>query len=298
MGLFERLRRGGLALAMAGAAFAAGLAAAPVQAEPAIWEAKLPGGGTAYLFGTFHLMRPNVSWYSPKVQTAFESSQELWLEIREVDEPQAIKPLLQKYGYDAAHPLSGKLGAADRALLTKDATAAGMHETQLEPMRPWLAALLLSMAPVQKAGYGADNGVDLALKGKAVKRSEPVEAFETMEQQLRYFADLPAPVEVNYLHQTLKEFDLDLKELDEAAGAWAKGDVAGIDRVLMADMRTEAPELYEILLKQRNEAMADQIAARLAKGGTVFVAVGAGHLTGPDGIQKALERRGVTVKRL
>jgi uncharacterized protein YbaP (TraB family) len=66
----------------------------------------------------------------------------------------------------------------------------------------------------------------------------------------------------------------------------------------MADMRTEAPELYEILLKQRNEAMADQIAARLAKGGTVFVAVGAGHLTGPDGIQKALERRGVTVKRL
>ena len=79
MGLFERLRRGGLALAMAGAALAAGLAAAPVRAEPAIWEAKTPAGGTAYLFGTFHLMRPDVAWYSPKVQTAFESSQELWL---------------------------------------------------------------------------------------------------------------------------------------------------------------------------------------------------------------------------
>jgi len=298
MGLFERLRRGGLALAMAGAALVAGLAAAPVRAEPAIWEAKAAGGGTAYLFGTFHLMRPDVAWYSTKVQTAFEASQELWLEIREVDDPKAIQPLLMKYGYDQAHPLSGKLAAGDRALLAKDAAAAGMPEAQFEPMRPWLAAMLLSMAPVEKAGYGADNGVDLALKGKAVARDEPVQAFETMEQQLRYFADLPAPVEINYLHQTLKEFDLDLKELDEAAGAWANGDVEGIDRVLMADMRKEAPELYEVLLKHRNEAMADQIAARLAKGGTVFVAVGAGHLTGPDGIQAALERRGVQVKRL
>lgn len=298
MGLFERLRRGGLALAMAGAAVAAGLAAAPVQAEPAIWEAKTPSGGTAYLFGTFHLLRPDTAWYSPKVQTAFEASQELWLEIREVDEPQAIQPLLQKYGYDRDHPLSGKLTAGDREMLAKDAAAAGMPEAQLEPMRPWLAALLLSMAPVQKAGYGADNGVDLALKGKAVARGEPVEAFETADQQLRYFADLPAPVEINYLHQTLKEFDLDLKELDEAADAWAKGDVAGIDRVLMADMRKEAPDLYDILLKRRNEAMADQIVARLAQGGTVFVAVGAGHLTGADGIQAALERRGVHVKRL
>jgi uncharacterized protein YbaP (TraB family) len=283
---------------MAGAALAGGLAAAPVRAEPAIWEAKAAGGGTAYLFGTFHLMRPDIAWYSPKVQTAFETSQELWLEIRDVDDPKAIQPLLKKYGYDPAHPLSGKLTVDDRALLAKDAKEAGMSEAQLEPMRPWLAALLLAMAPVQKAGYGADNGVDLALKGKAVARGEPVEAFETTEQQLRYFADLPAPVEINYLHQTLKEFDLDLKELDEAAGAWVKGDAEGIDRVLMADMRTETPALYDILLKQRNETMADQIAARLAKGGTVFVAVGAGHLTGPDGIQAALERRGVQVKRL
>ena len=66
----------------------------------------------------------------------------------------------------------------------------------------------------------------------------------------------------------------------------------------MADMRKEAPALYDILLNRRNEAMADQIVARLAKGGTVFVAVGAGHLTGSDGIQAALERRGVQVKRL
>jgi uncharacterized protein YbaP (TraB family) len=140
--------------------------------------------------------------------------------------------------------------------------------------------------------------VDLALKAKADMRHEPVMGFETMEQQLRFFADLPPETELAYLHQTLKDFDLDLKDLDEAAADWAKGDADGIDKVLLSKMRADAPQLYEILLKRRNEAIADQIAARVAKGGTIFVAVGAGHLCGPDSIQAALERRGVRVQRM
>jgi uncharacterized protein YbaP (TraB family) len=103
---------------------------------------------------------------------------------------------------------------------------------------------------------------------------------------------------MSYLHQTLKEFDLDLAEFDEAAADWANGDVDSIDKVLLGEMRRDAPELYDILLKRRNEKMADKIQARLAKGGVIFVAVGAGHLAGPDGIQAALERRGVKVRRL
>ena len=105
-------------------------------------------------------------------------------------------------------------------------------------------------------------------------------------------------MELKYLHQTLKEFDLDLKELDEAAKDWADGDVDGIDRTLVADMRTSSPELYDLLVRKRNVAMADKIAARLKMGGTVFVAVGAAHLAGPDSIQKALAKRGIRVKRL
>jgi uncharacterized protein YbaP (TraB family) len=263
-----------------------------------MWEATGPSGGTVYLFGTFHLLRKDTVWDTPRLETAFAASSELWLEIADVGDKAAIQPIVAKYGIDAQHPLSTKLGPADQALLAKDAQAVGMPVAQLDPMRPWFAALLLSIAPMQKAGYGADNGVDLALKAKADARREPVEGFETLEQQLRYFADLPPQRELEFLHQTLKEFDLDLKELDEAAADWARGDVDAMDKVLVGDMRKEAPELYDLLLKKRNEAMADQITARLAKGGTVFVAVGAAHLAGPDSIQAALERRGVHVKRL
>lgn len=100
------------------------------------------------------------------------------------------------------------------------------------------------------------------------------------------------------LRQTLKDFDLDLKELNEAAGDWIGGDPEAIDRLMTEDMRKDAPALYEILLKRRNEAMADKIAERLKSGGTIFVAVGAAHLAGRDSIQTALERRGIHVTRL
>ncbi len=297
MRLFHQLRRGVVSAVLAGAALAFGLAAQPVRAAPALWEAKA-GNGTVYLFGTFHLLKKDEAWDTTKLDDAFAASQELWLEIKDVGDAAAAAPYVLKYGMDFEHPLSEKMTLHDRARLAKDAKALGMDPSQFERMRPWLAAVVLSIKPLEKAGYGADNGVDLALKAKADARHEPVEAFETIEQQLRYFADLPRKSELAYLHETLKDFDLDLKDLDKAAADWADGDVGGIDKTLLEPMRKEAPELYELLLKKRNEAMADQIVERLGQGGTIFVAVGAGHLAGPDGIQAALERRGVHVRRM
>jgi uncharacterized protein YbaP (TraB family) len=297
MRLFHHLRRGALGAVLAGAALAFGLQAPLAQAEPALWEAQA-GPGTVYLFGTVHLLKKDLAWRTPKIEAAFAASHELWLEIKEVGDPMALRPLVLKYGYDRDHPLSSKLSDEDKALLAKDAAALGLPLSALEPMRPWLAAITLSIGPMTKAGYDPESGVDLALKTKARARHERIRTFETAEQQLRYFADLSPESELAFLHQTLKDFDLDLKEMDEVAGEWADGDVDGIDKGMLADMRKEAPVLYELLMKKRNEAMADQIAARLARGGTIFVAVGAAHLAGPDSIQAALERRGIHVKRL
>ena len=298
MKLCSRKAWAGALAAVIGGALALGAAAAPASAEPAMWEAKSANGGVAYLFGTFHLLKPDIVWDTPKFEEAFGKSQELWIEVKDLDDKQGFASLVVRYGVDAAHPLSTKLSPGDKALLAKDAATLGKSPAYFEPMRPWFTALLLSLAPIELKGYSPASGVDVLVKAKADARKEPVEAFETLEEQIRFFADLPAPLEMSYLHQTLKEFDLDLAEFDEAAADWANGDVDSIDKVLLGEMRRDAPELYDILLKRRNEKMADRIAARLEKGGVIFVAVGAGHLAGPDGIQAALERRGVKVKRL
>ena len=209
----------------------------------------------------------------------------------------ATQPLMLKYGIDKDHPLSKKLTSEDNALLAQDAAKLGVPVAAFEPLRPWVAALQLSIAPLVKAGYMGASGADLTLKTQAVARHEPVNGFETIEEQLRFFADLPQKAEVEYFHRTLINFDNTLADNEQAAAFWANGDVDSIDHVLLAKFRRESPDLYEILVKSRNQRIAEQIRDRMAKGGVFFVAIGAAHLAGPDSVQADLARMGITSDR-
>lgn len=271
--------------------------AAPASAEPAIWVAR-SGKATAYLFGTFHLLKKEAVWFAPKVEKAFDDSDELWLEVNEADDPKVLQPIIMQYGLDAARPLSTKLSVEDKALLTKGASSLGVPAAAFEPMRPWLVAVQLAISPMLKSGFDLADGADAVLKAKAAGSAKPIKAFETTAGQMKYFADLPGPVELEYLHTTLRDFDDTLPMMNEGAQLWLDGKPDEIDARMTAKMRTESPLLYKVLLKNRNDAMARAIAERMKSGGTFFVAVGAGHLAGPDSVQKALERGGIEAKRL
>jgi uncharacterized protein YbaP (TraB family) len=79
--------------------------------------------------------------------------------------------------------------------------------------------------------------------------------------------------------------------------AWETGDVDGIARSFDDETQMSA-ELREALMKQRNARWSEWLKARLDKPGTVFVAVGAGHLAGSDSVIRLLAARGLKVTRL
>lgn len=295
--LLHRLRRtAGLALAGLAAAF--GLAtAAPAAAEPAIWVVK-DEDSTIYLFGTVHLLRPDSQWKSPKIAKAMAEAQDLTLEVADINpDPASMMPLMQKYGLDLSHPLSGKLTPEDNARLAKVAALYGMSPAQLEPLRPWLASVTLGMMPIIKAGYDPNAGVERILKAEADARGEPVAGFETMDQQFSYFASMPLDIEVEYLRQTLDQHDRMVGQIDELAKAWEAGDVDALAAIMSGEMRKDSPKLYEVLLVKRNEDFARQIKDKLAGKGVSFVAVGAGHLAGPDSVQEQLKKLGIKAER-
>jgi uncharacterized protein YbaP (TraB family) len=165
-------------------------------------------------------------------------------------------------------------------------------------MRPWLAGLTLAVAPLLKAGMDPAHGVDKLLKAQMLAAGKPVDGLETAEQQIRFLADLPADVELEFLRSTLRDVDKGSTELTTLIDAWKNGDVATIARIEDEDLVQHAPELYQRLLVQRNQAWATKITAMLRKPGTFFIAVGAAHLAGPDSVQAQLETRGTSVKRL
>lgn len=295
----------GLALvfAIAGAPGEAFAQAAPAPAAaptisgqgPALWVVK-DTDSTLYLFGSIHVLRPTTGWASPRVNAAFESASDIWFEISNPDDQAAMIPLIQQYGLSPQTPLSSRLTPEELAELDVAAKAIGASAAQLEPMKPWLVALSLSVAPLIKAGYDPQSGVELALKARAEAAGKSIHGFETLEDQIGMLATLPDDVQLEFLRETLKDYDQAVTLLDSLVESWAKGDVPALERLIVEDMKTDAPELYKVLLVDRNTDWADQIQTLLQGSGTAFIAVGAAHLTGDDSVQSILQSRGVAVE--
>jgi uncharacterized protein YbaP (TraB family) len=165
-------------------------------------------------------------------------------------------------------------------------------------MRPWLAALTLTTAPLLKAGLDPEHGVDKQLQARMAAAGKPVLGLETAEQQMRFLADMPPSVQMDFLRSAMRDVDRGTAVLTELIDAWKNGDVAAIARLEDEDMRQTAPELYQRLLVKRNQAWATKIAALMQQPGTLFIAVGAAHLAGPDSVQAQLNKQGIETPRL
>jgi hypothetical protein len=271
--------------------------ALPARAHPGLWVVK-DADTTIYLFGTVHLLPHDTDWHFPALDQALAGSQKMYVEI--VDDDQAnMAALVLRYGMDMAHPLSSLLTPFDRGRLERAARLAkvpgGM--AALEVMRPWLAALTLTIAPLTQAGLDPAQGVDRQLRAAMEKAGKPVSGLETAEQQIRFLADMPQSMQLALLRSTLQDTDRASVELKALIDAWKAGDDAAIARLENDLMKRENPQLYQRLLVERNETWARQIAGMLRQPGTVFIAVGAAHLAGPDSVQAQLKKLGESAER-
>lgn len=276
-------------------------AAAPAQVSsaggPALWVIR-DTDSTLYLFGTVHVLRPNTLWRWARVENAFDSADRVVLEISNPDDQAAMMPLIRQHGMSPDRPLSGLLTAEERTRLDAAAQTMGASGAALDPMRPWLAALTLSLAPLAKAGYDPQSGVELALKARAAAAGKEVGGFETIDEQVRILAGFPEADQLAFLRSTLEDFETATTDLDRLVEAWSNGDVRAIDRLAVQPMRRADRTVYEALLVKRNANWADQIQTMLEGSGTVFIAVGAAHLAGGDSVGAILGRRGVEVDRI
>lgn len=292
----------GLGLAVIGgapeAAYAqdTALTSAP-DGSPALWVLR-DADSTIYLFGTVHILRPETAWHSDTVDQAFASADRVIFEITNPDDQAAAMPLIQRYGIDMETPLSSRLTAEEQAKLDTAAGDMGMTGAMLEPMRPWLAGLTLSMAPLAKAGYDPQSGVELVLRARALEAGKPISGLETMEEQIQMLAGMSEEGEMAFLRSVLEDYEKATVELDRLVAAWAAGDVEALEEIGVTPMREESEQFYQTLLVKRNANWAGQIDTLMEGEGVIFIAVGSAHLAGDDSVQALLEQRGYTVERV
>ena len=121
---------------------------------------------------------------------------------------------------------------------------------------------------------------------------------DEVAKQIGFLAGMPQAMQLAMLRSTLRDTDRATVDLKSIIEAWKNGDDEALARLENELMRRDEPELYQRLLVERNEAWARQVAALLQQPGTVFIAVGAAHLAGPDSLQRQLQRQGESVERL
>ncbi len=271
--------------------------AAANDADPALWVVK-DKDTTVYLFGTIHVLKPGLTWFDEAVKTAFDRSSEVKLEIVMPD-PAAMQGLVKATGFAApgTPPLTQRLPEGKRAAFTRAVTNLGLPADGLDRFKPWLAATQLSVAPLSKLGYDSTNGPEEVITAAAKQAGKPLTGLETAEQQLGFFGSLSDKAQLQFLESTVEE----LPKLDtQMAGMvddWARGDPDALAREMNEELKS-SPEVAKVLLTDRNARWATWIKGRMAQPGTVFIAVGAGHLAGPDSVQAQLAKLGVKAERV
>lgn len=240
-----------------------------VRATPALWEIR-DADTTIYLFGTFHSLDGRTAWFDNKVRQAFDASGELVLETVVPTDMAAAR-------------------AANREQVTEVSPVTGKRT-----LKPFIASTRAVVGEGQSMGMSVDNGADAVLRRVAEGNGKRVSGLEAFEDQLKTLSNIPAPPPGAAAAAPAAPPAVTLNEL---LGAWTTGNTAAFSTML-AGFEAKAPAAYRMLISDRNARWGQWIANRLDQPGTVFVAVGSGHLAGKDSVQQWLAARGIETTRV
>lgn len=297
--------------AFGGSAFAQPAPAAPAatstaatdlpDADPAMWVVR-DADTTIYLFGTFHLLdgRP---WFNDEVKAAFDASSELVLEVllpEDMAQQQAIMgPLVMQYAVDPqGRTLSSRLTEQENAALNAQLAALGAPAGSFDRFEPWFVSLTLTQIAAGRMNLDPANSPEMALRRAARERGMREGQLETSEFQMSMLDSIPEESQMRGLKELIADPDSGLATLRPMLDAWSRGDERALAAVTSQESGNDDPAFYNIVFVNRNANWARWIDERLDRPGTVFMAVGAGHLVGRGSVQEHLAQANIRAERV
>ena len=257
-----------------------------------LWRVDKAGASPSYLFGTIHVAWRRVAEQVARAGEALAASELFMPEA--LPEPGQVKQLRQSMFFSDGRRLNEVVAPAIYRAAARILSAYHFDESQIALMQPWAAYLVMN--------YPAELGaiVDMRLLELAKRQGIRTQGLETLEQQSRIFRDLPMADQAQLLADSACHYETLTGGFERMIALYQAEDLAGMsafaERYRFADNA-----LYEALttelLARRNAGMLDEMLPALEQG-AAFIAVGALHLPGEQGILAALRARRFNLTRV
>jgi len=273
--------------------------AAPLGAQSSVWKVT-HDGHTLYLGGTCHMLRPSDFPLPAEFDDAYAEAQHLVFEtdLARMQAPETQQLMLARgmFGSDEGS-LKDALSPEAWAAVEQYCAGGSLPLGIANRFRPWLFAVTVAIVELQKLGVTLE-GVDVHYFQRAQADQKTVAGLEVFEKHLEFVFNLGAGQENEMILHSVKEAAEIPTMFAGVVAAWRAGDLAKLDEFLAAEMRRDYPNVFHELIVKRNEAWLPQLNAMLQTGPVEFVLVGAGHLSGAEGLVAALKARGCTVEQI
>ncbi len=254
-----------------------------------LWQISKNDEAVAYVYGTIHVSDKEVTTLPAPVQDALNSAEQFAMEA--LPDTEQMMVLSSMMFFHDGQRLSEFVDTA-----IYDKTAEILARYSLGPqavavMKPWAAFLMMNYPP--------DTGepLDLVLLGMAMQNGAVVNGLESLEEQGQIFNDLALEDQARLLTDTVCHYDVVENDFSVLKSLYLERDLGGLyNHANRYDMMNDPlyERLMQRLINDRNSAMVERMQPIIDKGVT-FVAIGAMHLTGEEGVLALLEKKGYQV---
>jgi uncharacterized protein YbaP (TraB family) len=252
-----------------------------------LWKIESPGVKPSYLFGTIHSDDARITQLPLEVKERFDRAASFTMEL--IANGAGIVDMAQAMFFNDGQTLEKVLGKDLYARTLQALVSRGLPTQGIEKQKPWVVMMSLSV-PKPRSGLV----LDMVLQLEATKQEKPAYGLETMQEQIELFNSMSMGDQVHLLAETVRTTAQMDAQLEELLQTYLKRDLAG----LMAASDKYQPDndpvyhsFMDRLLNKRNIKMLQRMLPRL-KEGNAFIAVGALHLPGPEGLLSLLEKTG------
>ena len=270
-----------------------------------LWKIAKDGKPDSWLLGTMHVTDPRVLAMPEAARTAYAAAGTVIVESDEIaDEKKAGATIMARPDltmFTDGKSITDFLDKDDAKTLTEGLKDRGLSLAAVGRMKPWMIASFVALPACEIARKASGAAfLDQRLAKDALAEGKTLKGLETLIEQISALDSLPLEPQIQGLVQTVALGDT----LEDVIETMSQLYLAGDTGMIMPMMRAASPETDEDaeayaefeqrIIIDRNHIMATR-AAPILSDGNVFMAVGALHLAGPEGVVELLRKEGFTV---